>query len=379
MKKIEFSFPEQNKKVIKDYKNLLNSKWILNGPNVKQFEEYFENKLNFKHAAAVSSYTTGLDAVLKVLNLGNKDEVILPAFNFIGSAIGILNSKAKVVFVDANLETGMINLNDLEKKINKNTKVILILHYAGYSECIDSIKNITKNKKIYLIEDCAHSLGTKYNGNFVGSLCDVGIFSFGPSKLITTSGMGGMVVSKNKNLIRKIKIFRSYGMNINSIDRQNNKKNWIYSVDNIGHNFRMTEYQAVAGLKLITKIDKFIKKRKRLEKLYLSKLSNLPLRFIKKIKNTDNVPLYFPIVLKDPKERDNLIGYLKKNEINCSVHWDPILSEHKLLKNKKNNNLNNAFKLSKLVISLPMHTKLSIKDINYVCNVIIKFFKKKYE
>lgn len=379
MKKIEFSFPEQNKKVIKDYKNLLNSKWILNGPNVKQFEEYFETKLNFKNAAAVSSYTTGLDAVLKVLNLSKKDEIIIPTFNFIGSAIGVLNSGAKIIFVDADEYTAMINLNDLKKKINSKTKAILILHYAGYVESINQIKKIIKNKKILLIEDCAHSLGSKYNENFVGSLGDVGIFSFGPSKLITTSGMGGMVVSKNKNLIKKIKIFRSYGMNVNSLDRQKNKKNWIYSIKNVGHNFRMTEFQAVAGLNLITKINKFIKKRKSLEKVYFSKLSKLPLRFIKKIKNTSNVPLYFPIILNDTKVRDKLINYLKKNNINCSVHWDPILSDHKLFNKINNKNLYNALKLSKSVISLPMHTKLSINDVKYISNIIIKFFKKNNE
>lgn len=376
MKKIEFSVPEQDKRVIKDYKKILNSKWILNGPYVKKFEEYFENKLGFKNAAAVSSFTTGLHAVLQTLNIVENDEIILPAFNFIGSAIGVLNTKAKIIFVDTDDRTAMLNLIDLKKKITRKTRAIIILHYAGYVESINSIKDIVGNKKIFLIEDCAHSLGSRYEKNLVGSICDIGIFSFGPSKLITTSGMGGMVVSKNKKIVEKVKIFRSYGMNKNSLQRQNNSKSWIYSINEIGHNFRMTEYQAVAGLRLIPQLSKFIKKRKKLEKLYISKLSKVPIRFITKVNKTSNVPLYFPIILKNQKIRDNLILHLKNYNIATSVHWDPILSNHKLFRKTDNLKLNKAYNLSKTIISLPMHTKLSNKDINYISSVIINFFNK---
>ncbi len=254
-------------------------------------------------------------------------------------------------------------------------------HFNGYLQPVEKIKNITKKfKNLQIIEDCAHVLGSKDNKkNFVGNFSYASVFSFGPTKMITTAGMGGMISSKDKSLIENINKLKSYGMDKSSYDRKNKNKPWIYRINQLGNNFRMTEIQAAVGIEQLKKINTFISKRLFLVNLYKKKLASVSqISFQNSDYTSRPAIIYFVITLKTQKIRDNLANFLRKKNIYTSVHWDPPLSEHHMFKKyfKKITTINSK-KLSSKIISLPLHTMMLRKDVIKITESIKNYFNAK--
>jgi len=374
---ILLSQPNLDKKELKSIVKVYNKKWLLNGPTVQKFEKNFKKKFNFKYCSAVSSCTAGLQLVLSSLNLKKGDEVILSSFNFIAAGLSILQSGLKPVFVDLKKDSFDLDIEKLKKKINKKTKVIILTHFNGYLQPVDKLlKKIKKFKKLKIIEDASHVLGAHYKKKFSGKKTFAAAYSFGPTKMITTAGMGGMVVSENKNLIKKINILKSYGMNKSSFSRAKLSNNWNYKIESLGNNFRMTEIQASVGIEQLKKIEKFIKKREDLKSAYKKLINNKFVKFQESDCTSKSALIYFAIILKNKKTRDDLAKYLISKKISISVHWDPPLSQQRLFSNYANKEFKNSENLSGKILSLPLHTKLNFNEIEYISNKINMFFKK---
>jgi dTDP-4-amino-4,6-dideoxygalactose transaminase len=374
--KVSLSRPEIDLKEYKEVKKVFKNKWLINGPNVKFFENKFKKKFNYKYSASVSSCTSGLELVLKTLKLKKNDEVILSSFNFIAAGIAIKKNQAKPIFIDQKKNSFEIDFEDLKKKINSKTKAILLTHFNGYLQNSIGIRNLIKKTKhkIFFLEDCAHVLAAEHKKNiYSGSYSDAAVFSFGPTKMITSGGMGGMVISKHKELIKQINILKSFGMDKSAYNRKSDKKNWEYNIQSIGANYRMTEIQAAFGLEQLKKVNYFKSKKNQISRFYQKNLNNKELFFQSSNFTYSCALIYFQIIFRKTKLRDLIANHLNENKIGISVHWDPILEKHDIFKSKKF--CINSYDLSKKILSIPLYPSLKKSDQIKIVNLINYYLK----
>jgi dTDP-4-amino-4,6-dideoxygalactose transaminase len=343
------------------------------GPNAKEvddFEKDFSKKFKVKHSVAVSNNGVGFDMLLSILNLKKSEEVIVPAINFKAWQMSILQKKIKTVFCDINYPDLSIDVFDLEKKINKNTRVVCPVHFSGASCQIDEIERIIKkaqkkfNHKIYIIYDAARAVGAKYLSNNIASAGDATIYSFNGQKIITTIGEGGMITTNNSILAKKLKDARSYG----------GEKNW-------GLNYRLPKISAVFGIEQLKRLDKIIFLRKKILKqrnLFFSKINDL---ILPSTKNCIEGSCYlYNIILKKPwskKYRDLLIKYISEK---YNIHYTyPKFINYRWPIIKKKYRIPRLLK-SKFVydnsITLPIHPSLNNKQELYICSTFLKSFFK---
>ena len=232
--------------------NVIKSGWISSaGPDINLFENNLSKFVNRKYACAVSNGTAALEIAVKSLGLSKNDEVIMPSFTIISNAIAIIKNFAKPVLIDSDLVTWNIDVHKIEKKITKKTKAIMLPHIYGFPCDMDKILKICKKYNLYLIEDAAEMLGQKYKKRQCGSFGDISTFSFYANKHITT-GEGGMVLTNNKNLYKKIKDLKN--LNFGKINRFNHT--------DISWNYRLTNMQAALGVSQLKRINQIIKKKR---------------------------------------------------------------------------------------------------------------------
>ena len=245
------NIPKVTSSDIKNVSRVMKESWISSdGPEVKKFESKFSKFINKKYSVAVSNGTAALEIAMKAIGIRPGDEVIIPNFTIISNALAVIKLGAKPILVDCGLYNWNININDLKKKISKKTRAIIITHIYSFSNPMDEIKKILKNKKIVIVEDAAEVLGLKYKNKMCGSFGDISTFSFYANKHITT-GEGGMISTNNPKYFKKCKDLRNLCFGIK--DRFNHS--------DIGWNYRMTNIQAAMGLSQLKNINNVIKKK----------------------------------------------------------------------------------------------------------------------
>ena len=243
---IKFSVANIDKKLINDVKAVLRSGWLTHGKFTEKFESEIKKFTGAKYCTLVSSCTAALHISCLALKLKKGDEVIVPAMTHTATSHAVEYTGAKTIFADIDIESGNINIDSIKKLINKKTKAIIIVHMAGRSCELKEILKICKAYKIKLIEDCAHSLGTKYNKKHVGNFGVSGCFSFYPTKQITT-GEGGALITNDFDFYKKIKTLKAFGIDKDIKERKNPGE---YNVNYLGFNYRMTDFQAAMGYNL---------------------------------------------------------------------------------------------------------------------------------
>jgi perosamine synthetase len=256
------SVPYITHKDIKKVNQTLKSGWISSdGPEVKKFEKKFSKYVNRRYSAAVSSGTAALEIAVKAVGIKKNDEILIPNFTIISNALAVLKQQAKPILIDCNLENWNINIQDIEKKITKKTKAIIITHIYSFPNEMDQILKICKKKNIIIIEDAAEVLGLRYKNKKCGSFGDISTFSFYANKQVTT-GEGGMISTNRLDLFNKCKSLRNM-----CFGKQNR-----FNHDDIGWNYRMTNMQASLGLSQIENINKVIKKKMEIGSRYYKNL-----------------------------------------------------------------------------------------------------------
>ena len=257
---------------IKYVSKTLKANFITQGPLIEKFEKKISNYVGSKYAVAVSSCSAGLHLAAIASNLNYGKTLITSPNSFCSTANAAKHCKAKVEFIDIDYDTGNISLKKLEKQIKKKIDVITPVHFGGLAVDMATIKKLTLNKKIILIEDAAHALGAKYkDGSMVGNCkySDMTVFSFHPVKSITT-GEGGMITTNNKKLYERLKILRSHGIdkNFKHMKSKNQTLPWYYEMKQLGFHYRLTDLQCALGLSQLKKLTKFIRKTKKIAKYY---------------------------------------------------------------------------------------------------------------
>ena len=352
----------------KDYCNdAINSNWISSsGYYVKKFENEFSKFNGSKFSTSVSNGSVALILALKALNISYGDEVLVPDLTFVASINSIIHVGAKPVIVNVNLENWTIDVEDIKRKITKKTKAIIVVHLYGSVVDIKSLKKIFKNKKIKIIEDCAEAHGAKYKKINVGNFSDISCFSFFANKIFST-GEGGICLTNNKQLFKRLQLLRNQGLS---------QKTKYLPLD-IGFNFRMTNIQAAIGYAQIKRSKKILSDRERIKKKYDQFLLSVRHKIIKQknFHNSNNVNWIYTIIIKNTNVL-KLQKYLDKKKIETRPIFFPF-SENKIYKKyyKSRMSSKNAKFIHKYGISLPTYYGLKNKEIKYICDQIIKFFK----
>lgn len=362
------------------------------GENCLKFEKEFAEFCETKYAIALANGTVALEVSLKALGIGVGDEVIVSPRTFIASASSIVNVGAKPIFADVDIETQNINIDTILPVISKKTKAIICVHHAGWPCDMDPIIKLAKIKNYYVIEDCAQAHGAKYKGKPVGSLGDVGCWSFCQDKIITTGGEGGMVTTNNHKLWSKIWSMKDHGKNLKKVHKFKNKYSSNLVHDSIGTNLRMTEMQAVLGRIQLKKIYKWNKLRNMNSKLITQEVQKH--NFLrspkltckecdiscKKIKGCVNAAYKSYYFVNGTKiERDNFIKEINSNGIPCYTGSSAEIYLEKAFKNvqiKTKKRLKNARKLGETSIMFLCHPTLTKTEIKKTCDVIKKTLRK---
>jgi len=366
--------PYFNKEELKLVARCIKTGWVSSaGKNILIFEDKFKKYIGTKYASATSSGTSALHLALLALGIGKGDEVILPALTHIATANAVIYTSAKPIFIDSEPFTYNIDPTKIEEKITKRTKAIIVVHLYGHPANLEPILKLAKKYNFYVIEDGAQALGAEYlmtmqnakckmqNWKKVGSSGNIGVFSFNGNKIITT-GSGGMVVTNNKKLAKKMKLLAREG--------KISGRKYLYSI--VGYNYRMNNISASLGISQLRKINKIIEKKREIAKFY-----NLFLKNIDGISLPPQTPsakstfwLYcLSIDKKFPISRNQLIEKLASVGIESRPFWTPVHLQRPYSK-KDTEKFPVAEKLAARGICLPSSPSLIKKEIKKVVNII---------
>ena len=335
-------------------KRVVEKQIFLFGDELDSFEREFANYLGSSYFCGVNSGTDALIFALKALNVQNGDEVIVPAFSFIATALAVTAVGAKPVFVDIDSETYNIDISQIEKKITKKTKVILPVHLYGSPCDMDKIMQIAKLHKLKVVEDACQAHGAEFNLKKVGTFGDIGVFSFYPGKNLGAYGDGGGLCTNDEKLYKKFLSLRNYGQG---------KK---YFHDEFGLNSRLDEIQAAVLRVKLKYLDKWNLERNNLAKIYKE---NLNFKTQKILSNTKSAYHIFAI---EVPEREKIIDDLEKEGIQTLIHYPlPMHLQrcYNYLEYAKGD-FPNAEKIAVNVLSLPLYPELKkeslLKIISYI-------------
>ena len=371
---------EEEQEVLK----VLRSRWLSTGPVTARFERAFSESLGGGYAIAVSNGTAALHLALAGLSLKEGDEIVLPSLTFVATANAILYVGAKPVFADiVGLDDLNISPQEIEKKITKRTKAILVMHYGGYPCDMKSIMGIAKRYGLFVIEDAAHAPGAEYQGRKCGLIGNIGCFSFFSNKNLVT-GEGGMVVTHNKELSEKVRRMRSHGMEMLSWDKYRGRLS-SYDIEGLGYNYRTTEIQSALGLAQLKKLDRNNRKRKALVEAYrkeLQEVKGISIPFLQ-FKGHPSYHL-FPILVHNKQKalssilRDRVMEGLRNFKIQTSVHYPPVHLFSLYRKNfgYKKGMLPKTEEVSGREITLPLHPRMDGRDVKWIAKKVKEVIKE---
>ncbi len=369
----DLHFEEEEKQaVIK----VLDSKWISSGVQTLEFEKRFAEVTSAKYAVAVNSGTAALHLAVLGLGIGPSDEVIVPSLTFAATVNAIQYTGAKPVFADIiSREDLSVSPEHVRMQINERTKALMVMHYGGYACNMDEIKKIASENKLSVIEDAAHATGAIYHGKSLGTLGDVGAFSFFSNKNITTAE-GGMLVTDNKDIADQARLLRSHGMTSSSYDRAHGHAT-KYDIRQVGYNYRLDDIRASIGLIQLGRLSDDLEKRRILVAKYrelLGEIEEVILPFRHKADGSSNY--IFPIVLNENCniERDEFRRRLEEDYgIQTSVHYPAV--HHFTQYAHPSISLPVTDYVCDHEITLPLYYKLTVEEVSYVCNSIKKIIK----
>jgi len=323
---------------------------------VGKFENEFARFFNVKYAISANSGTSALHAAVCALDINPGDEVLVPALTFISSASVILQERGKPVFVDIDTKTFNLDIADLEKKITKKTKAIVVVHLYGCSANIKEIIKIAKRYNLKVIEDCAQAAGAKLGKQYVGTFGDFGCFSFQQTKNMTC-GEGGMVICNNQELFLACSSVVDHGIIGHNLAE--------YNYNRLGYNYHLTDLQAAIGSEQLKKLEKGNYQRRINAQLYRKILKNTGLCFQEEIR--DSLSAYYCLTALLPEEFKDKRGWFVKAVLAENIElfklYPLALTQTELFKKARNNNCPIAENVASRLFNLSVNPLLSEKDI----------------
>ncbi|WP_415902752.1 UDP-4-amino-4,6-dideoxy-N-acetyl-beta-L-altrosamine transaminase [Neptuniibacter sp. QD29_5] len=363
----------------------LRSTFLTQGPKVSEFESSIANYCGSSHAVATNSATSALHIACLALGLSDGDRLWTSPNSFVASANCGLYCGATIDFVDIELIHFNLCPNALKQKLieaeklNQLPKILVVVDFAGEPSDMKAISDLAKQYNIKVIEDASHAIGSRYQTIKTGSgvYSDITIFSFHPVKIIT-SGEGGCAVTNDQALAKKMRSLMSHGITRDSQLLKNNDGPWYYEQQDLGFNYRMTDIHATLGLEQLKRIDQYIKTRHAIADRYEELLSDLPIQLPSRRKTSYSSLHLYPIQLQDnaPIDRLTLFNQLREDGIGVNVHYIPIhLQPYYQHFGFAKGDYPNAERYYERAITIPLHPKLSNKEIAYINDSLHKHLK----
>jgi dTDP-4-amino-4,6-dideoxygalactose transaminase len=368
----ELNYDDAESKAVQE---VLDSGWITMGPKTAEFEQEFGRLLGDGSCCAVSNGTAALHMALLALDIGPGDEVIVPALNFIAGANCIRLVGAKPILVDSeSLNNWNLSIEDVRAKISSKTAAVMCVHYAGYPCRMDELLAVCEEHQIPLIEDVAHAPGGKFADRHLGTIGDVGCFSFFTNKNLSV-GEGGMVVSRREDLSSRLRLLRSHGMSTLTLDRHRGRA-LSYDVLQPGLNYRIDEMRAALGLVQLSKLAGANDRRKDLVELYnsiLADVAEIAIPFIGYDPGLNTYHIY-PVLLRDGICRNTVVESLKERRIQASIHY-PALSGFTAYSDINADSTPIANSISQRELTLPLFPTMTEKQVELVCAALTESIK----
>ena len=331
---------------------------LLLGNKVEEFEKNFANYIGMKNVIGTSSGTSALYCVLKSNGIGNNDEVITTPLSFIATANSILHTGARPVFVDIDEKTFNINQELIEEKITKKTKAILPVSLYGHPCDMDRLHEVASKHNLLLIEDAAQSHGSEYKGKKTGSLTTSSVFSFDPTKNLSTCG-GGAVVTNDEKVAEISRILRIHGAK----GRGNHEI--------LGFNFKMNDIAAALGIEQLKKLDFIVNKKIKIAQFYTKSFSDLNWLITPKVQANSKHSFHKYTIRIVEKNREEVIKKLNEKGIGNAIFYNkPIYKQKLYLDLGYNDRLPVVEKIIDQVLSLPIHPNITQEELGYISEVM---------
>ena len=354
---------------------VLEGDWLTTGPSVKEFENAVSTYTGANEAVAVNTGTAALHAAAFAAGIGPGDEVIVPPLTFVASANCVLYLGGKPVFADVFPDTLNIDPEDIERKITPKTKAIVAVDLTGQPCDHDAIRSLAQQYDLTVIEDAAHALGATYKGKKVGTLQNLTTLSFHPVKHITTAE-GGMVLTQDPELAKKMRSFRHHGIDVD-LHKRNAANLWVYDVVNLGHNYRIPDLNCALGISQLRKLDSWLARRREIVKRYDQAFSDLPQVEIPYVM-PDCLPAWHLYVIRLNLDmlrvgRETIFKALRAENIGVNVHYIPIhwLSYYQNLGYQKGE-CPVAEKEYERLVTIPLYPAMSDQDVEDVITALHK-------
>ena len=373
MKKIPLIKPYITEEVKAKVCEVLDSGYLTEGPVTKEFEDKVKDYVGCQYALAVANCTVGLEIGLRAMGISAGDEVIVPDYTYPATADVVQIVGAKIVIVDIDPETALIDYDALEKAITPYTKVVIPVSLFGNPLDYERLNRIKEKHNIFVLEDAACSLGARYNGIFVGNLADISVFSFHPRKFITT-GEGGMVTVNESELADRMRVFRNHGITADHHQREL-KGSWYYEMVDLGYNYRMTDFQSALGLSQLRKLPKWVERRQEIAQRYQEAFADM--LGLKPLGLRDGVSHAYHLYVIRAKRRGRLREWLVQEGIATGIHYP--LPLHLQPTYQWMEHQDGDFPMAELaaqeVLSLPMYPELEPEQVETVAHGIRVFFE----
>lgn len=379
---IPYNVPNITDVEINEVVDTLKSGWIAKGPRTVEFEKEFAEYVGAKYALGVNSCTAALHVALLSKGIGAGDEVITTPMTFASTASTVIHTGATPVFADIDYSTGCIDPAEIEKKITPKTKAIVPVHYSGQVCDLDKIYDIAKKYNLFVSEDAAHALWSRYKGRLIGNkLQGAASYSFYATKNLTT-GDGGMLVTDDEEVIEKAKIFAGQGMSHNAWNRYAKGGSWKYDIVEPGFKYNMFDIQAALGLKQLSRMEEMQANRLRIAAKFqeaFSKIDAVEPPFVPDYA-THCWHLYIIRIVPEllTIDRDQFIVELNERNVGTSVHFIPVhlMSAYRSRFGYKEGDLPNAEKHFDRIISLPLYPTMTDEETQYVIDAVADIVEK---
>lgn len=345
------------------------------GNECREFEREFAIWSDSKYAVALANGTVALDAAIKALDIGEGDEVIVTSRSYVASITCIINSNAKPIFADVDLETQNITYESVSQVITKRTKAILCVHLAGWACDMNEIMNLANQHNLFVIEDCSQAHGAKYKGKSVGSIGHIGCWSFCQDKIMTTGGEGGMVTTNSKTLWRKMWEYKDHGKSYEAVYERKHPQGFRWLHESFGTNGRMTEMQAGIGRIQLNRMQDWQRKRLNNANSIWNAAKECRLFRVPEIPDYIEHAAYkcYIFVNGDFNLRDKIMSLINDKGVPCysgacsEIYLEKAFDNTNL---RPKNRLKNAKELGETSLMFLVHPTLTKKEIQKTCEVL---------
>lgn len=363
----------------------LKSDYLTQGPKIKEFEEKFAKYVGAKYAVAVNNATSGLHLATTALGVKPGDRVIVTPMTFAASANCVRYCGGDVTFCDIDPDTYLMDINKLKEILVSNPKGtfkgVIVVDFAGYPHNLEDFRNLCDEYGLWLIEDACHAPGawfTDSKGNIQkcgnGNYADISVFSFHPVKHIAT-GEGGMVTTNSPELYEKLCHFRTHGITKDPSKLHKNDGGWYYEMQDLGFNYRLTDFQAALGVSQLSRADKGLERRQEIASKYDNAFADI--KNIKTPFRSSDIFHAFHLYIIQVPDRKGLYDFLHQNGIYAQIHYVPLhlMPYYRQLGNKEGD-LPVVEDYYKHCISLPMYPTLTDEEQDYVIQKVTEYFQK---